>query len=121
MFRADGKAGEDAACKMLRKNGYRILERNYRGPRYEVDIIAREGDVLVFVEVKTRSSEVEESGAYAVGPAKQTRIIRAAEHYLITHPDIRENVCRFDVVLGEMTESRKVRGQKVIRDAFRKA
>lgn len=121
MSRADGKAGEDAACKMLRKSGYQILERNYRGPRYEVDIIAQEGEILAFVEVKTRSSEVEESGAYAVGPMKQSRIIRAAEHYLMTHPDIRENVCRFDVILVEMTGNKRARGQKLIRDAFRKA
>ncbi len=119
MFRADGKSGEEAACRMLRQNGFKIVERNYRGPRYEVDIIAREGGVLVFVEVKTRSSNVEESGSYAVGPQKQGRIARAAEHYLMTHADAQGDTCRFDVVLVEMREGRGPRARKLIRDAFR--
>ncbi len=119
MARADGKSGEEAACKMIRRNGYRILERNYRGPRYEVDIIAREGDVLAFVEVKTRATDVEESGAYAIGPQKQGRIARAAEHYLMTHPEAQGDVCRFDVVLVEMKDAGRPRVQKLIRDAFR--
>lgn len=119
MFRADGKAGEDAACQLLRRNGFQILERNYRGPRYEVDIIAKDGDVLVFVEVKTRSSSVEESGAYAVGSQKQGRIARAAEHFLMTHPDWQSAICRFDVVLVEMTGVRRAKARHLIRDAFR--
>lgn len=119
MFRADGKSGEEVACKMLRRSGFKIVERNYRGPRYEVDIIAREGDILVFVEVKTRSSGVEESGAYAVGPRKQARIVRAAEHYLMTHADARSDTCRFDVVLVEMAGARGLKVRKLIRDAFR--
>ena len=119
MSRADGKSGEEAACRMLRRSGFKILERNYRGPRYEVDIVAREGDVLAFVEVKSRSAEVEESGAYAVGPLKQSRIARAAEHYLLTHEDVQGDTCRFDVVLVEMAGARRPRARKLIRDAFR--
>ena len=76
-------------------------------------------DVLAFVEVKSRSAEVEESGAYAVGPLKQSRIARAAEHYLLTHEDVQGDTCRFDVVLVEMAGVRRPRARKLIRDAFR--
>ncbi|MFC1491487.1 YraN family protein [Nitrospinota bacterium] len=119
MSREEGKRGEDAACKMLRRNGYRILERNYRGPRYEVDIIASEGDIIAFVEVKTRAPGGEESAAASVGPPKQRRIFRAAEHYLMTHPDAQSAMCRFDVVLVEASGGRAPRGGRLIRDAFR--
>lgn len=119
MFRADGKSGEEEACRMLRRNGFEIVERNYRGPRYEVDVVAREGDVLAFVEVKTRSSDALESGSYSVGHQKQMRIARAAEHYLMTHQDSQADICRFDVVLVEMRKGRRPKALRLIRDAFR--
>lgn len=114
-----GLKGEEAACKLLRRSGYEILERNYRGPRYEVDIIAREGDIIAFVEVKTRPPGGESDGAEAIGPRKQHRITRAAEHYLMTHPDAREAFCRFDVVLIEAEAGKKAAGGRLIRDAYR--
>ena len=113
-----GRQGEDAACKLLRCSGYKILERNYRGPRYEVDIIAREGNVIVFVEVKTRAAGAEEDGAYAIGIWKQRRIAKAAEHYLMTHPEAQDAVCRFDAVLVEAAPGRAPKGGRLIRDAF---
>jgi len=119
LSRAEGGRGEEAACKLLRRSGYRILERNYRGPRYEVDIIAQEGAVLAFVEVKTRMPGEEESGLLAVGHEKRRRIGRAAEHYLLTHPEAREAPCRFDVVLVEATPGGRPRAKQLMRDAFR--
>lgn len=116
-----GARGEEAACRYLRKNGFRILERNYRGPRYEVDIVAREGEVLSFVEVKSRAAGKTAGGIWAVGPEKQRRIIRAAEHFLLSHPEVREMPCRFDVVIVAMAEKGKPKVESLIRDAFRGA
>lgn len=114
-----GLKGEEAACKLLRRSGYKIIERNYRGPRYEVDIIAREGDVIAFVEVKTRPPGGASEGAEAIGPRKQHRIARAAEHYLMTHPGAQEAFCRFDVVLIEAEAGKEAGGGRLIRDAYR--
>ncbi|MDA1001157.1 MAG: YraN family protein [bacterium] len=119
--RRSGGEGEDAACLHLRKNGFRILMRNYRGPRYEVDIIAREGEVLSFLEVKSRAAGKTEGGIWAVGPEKQRRIIRAAEHFLLSHPEEREAKCRFDVVIVAVPEGGKPKVETLIRDAFRTA
>ena len=119
MSTAEGRRGEEAAFRFLRRRKFQVLERNYRGPRYEVDIIARESEVLAFVEVKTRARGREAEGAAAVGVGKRRRIARAAEHYLMTHPEERDAVCRFDVVLVETAEDGKPRVKHIIRDAFR--
>ena len=116
--RESGKIGEDAAVKFLRRQGFEIIERNYRGSRYEVDIIAREGGVLSFIEVKTRAPGRSLSGAEAVGREKQRRIAQAAQHYLMTHPEERSSVCRFDVVLLEAGAGREPKAKELIRDAF---
>ncbi|OGL61523.1 MAG: YraN family protein [Candidatus Tectomicrobia bacterium RIFCSPLOWO2_02_FULL_70_19] len=117
--RSGGARGEEAAGRHLEKCGYRILVRNYRGPRYEVDIVAEEKGVLAFVEVKTRRPGEDESGLLAVGPAKQHRIRRAAEHYLLTHPEARSAFCRFDVVIVEAGPGGEARPLRLLRDAFR--
>ena len=77
-----GDRGEDRAAAFLRKEGYRILERNYRCPLGEMDIIAREGKTIVFVEVKTRSSDRFGSPQAAIGPQKQRRMTAIALCYL---------------------------------------
>ncbi|MBI3126325.1 MAG: YraN family protein [Candidatus Tectomicrobia bacterium] len=114
-----GMRGEDAACLYLKKNGYRILARNYRGPRYEVDVVAEEAGALAFVEVKTRRPGEEEGALLAIGPLKQRRITHAAEHYLLTHPDARRFPCRFDVVVVEAAPGGAARAVLLLRDAFR--
>jgi putative endonuclease len=73
-----GDRGEDWAAAFLRKEGYCILERNYRCPLGEMDIIAREGKTIVFVEVKTRSSDRFGSPQSAIGPQKQRRMTAIA-------------------------------------------
>ena len=118
MSRESGKIGEDVAVKFLRRRGYEIIERNYRGSRYEVDIIAREGGVLSFVEVKTRAPGKSLSGAEAINREKQRRIAQAAQHYLLTHPEERSSVCRFDVVLLEAEAGKKPKAKELIRNAF---
>lgn len=77
-----GKWGEEAAAVFLRKRRMKILARNFRTPVGEIDIIARQGKTLVFVEVKTRSSDRFGLPQEAVGPAKQRQILRAAQWYI---------------------------------------
>lgn len=81
-----GNRGEDAACRYLKKNGYRILERNYKKVQGkivgEIDIIARKGETLSFVEVKTRKSEEFGLPCEAVTKSKQQKIIKTAYAYI---------------------------------------
>ncbi|MEK6709554.1 MAG: YraN family protein, partial [Nitrospinota bacterium] len=74
-----GARGEEAACRHLERNGYRILARNYRGPRYEVDIVAEEKGVLAFVEVKTRRPGGEVSPVRGCSGGPSSRNVRADE------------------------------------------
>jgi putative endonuclease len=91
-----GSEGEKAAAEYLRSKGYTVLEMNYRAEGCELDIIAREGDVIIFVEVKTRSGTSHGFPEEAVSPAKQENIGRAAETYLLNHR--LENELRFDII-----------------------
>jgi len=92
-----GTRGERRAARFLRKQGYRIVTRNYRCPLGEIDLIALDGKAIVFVEVKTRSDRLHADPQDAVTPAKQRRIIRAAKTFVQqTHSQGR--ACRFDVV-----------------------
>lgn len=91
-----GKIGEDLACGFLIREGYEILERNYRFKRSEVDIVCKGEGLLVFVEVKTRSSRTYGEPESFVSEAQQLAIIRAAEHY-ITESNWGGDI-RFDIV-----------------------
>src|SRR3989441_5149534 len=77
-----GEEGERAAARFLEARGYRILERNYRTRRGEIDLIAEDGRILVFVEVKVRLDDRFGGPAAAITPAKQARIARLAQQYL---------------------------------------
>ncbi|MEJ5238209.1 MAG: YraN family protein [Limisphaera sp.] len=92
-----GALGEQAARRYLERAGLTFLVANYRTPRGELDLVFRDGDCLVFVEVKTRSSEDWTRPAAAVDAAKRRRLTRAALWYLrrIGHPPVR---VRFDIV-----------------------
>ena len=78
-----GDFGEEITSKYLEKNGYRILDRNYSKPFGEIDIIAIKGDVISFVEVKTRKSDDFSYAAEAVDYYKQERIKRASQAFLM--------------------------------------
>jgi len=95
--RHTGVSGESFAVEVLEKNGYQILEQNYRTSLGEIDIIAREGDVLVFVEVKSRRTGKFGSPKLAVTAKKQRKISMVALEYL---KQTRQNgeKARFDVV-----------------------
>ncbi|WP_432822764.1 YraN family protein [Trichloromonas sp.] len=77
-----GRWGEEQAVLFLRRKGLKILECNLRTPVGEIDIVARHGKLLVFVEVKTRRSLAYGTPQEAVGPVKQRQILRAAQWYL---------------------------------------
>lgn len=89
---------EDLTARYLENQGLLILERNYRCAMGEIDLIAREGSYVVFVEVKYRSSEYSGNPLYAVDRRKQRVIGRVALHYLKTHRMGMNQPCRFDVV-----------------------
>ncbi len=93
-----GARGERAAARHLRRRGYRILVRNYRCLTGEIDLIAADGETIVFVEVKTRSEGEDESEPSAgVVHAQRDRIGRAARHFLDRN-EVWERPCRFDIV-----------------------
>jgi putative endonuclease len=92
-----GELGEQAAKKQLKRQGLKFLVANYRSPRGEVDLIFRDDDCLVFVEVKTRSSEEWIRPAAAVNRERRQRLSRAALDYLrlLRNPQVK---LRFDIV-----------------------
>jgi putative endonuclease len=92
-----GLAGEQAAAGYLESLGYTILEKNYRSRAFEIDLVAKHGQVICFVEVKTRSSTKKGMPREAVGHAKQQKIIMGASLYLKQHHLINQRA-RFDVV-----------------------
>jgi len=92
-----GREGEEIAVEYLIGKGYRILVRNYRTVLGEIDIIAREGNTLVFIEVKARSGEQFGAPQDAVDPKKQVKVSRVALAYL-KHKKVVSCACRFDVV-----------------------
>jgi putative endonuclease len=97
-----GKRGEDLAVAYLRKAGYRIVAQNYRCLYGEVDVVAQDGDTLVFVEVKSRKSGTFGAPQEAVGPEKQKKLSRVSLHYL---QQKRLETCkaRFDVIAVRMS------------------
>ncbi|HET7452837.1 MAG TPA: YraN family protein [Thermoanaerobaculia bacterium] len=124
--RGAGARGEDLAVAALRESGYRILERNFRTPVGEIDVIAEEGDTLCFVEVKWRRGTGTGHPAEAVTVEKQRRIARAAEWYLARRRGP-ARPCRFDVVAMIAAPDRHAMvdapddaaNVEIVRDAFR--
>ena len=93
-----GKSGENLAASELESRGYAIVARRYRTEHGEIDIIARDGETLVFVEVRRKSSDECGTAAESVTPAKQRRVIRMAVEYLWLHGLYDRCPVRFDVV-----------------------
>jgi putative endonuclease len=110
-----GDRGEDLAAASLKKQGYKILARNYITPLGEIDLVARQGKTVVFVEVKTRTGHGYGSPQEAVHPAKQARLRRLAEYYL-KQQRLQSAPVRFDVVgITIADEGPQV---EIIQDAF---
>ena len=114
--RAVGNKGEDLAEKYLSENGYNIIKRNFHfGKSGEIDIIADEGDVLCFIEVKTRYSFDYGSPIESITPSKMKKIRRVADGYLYVNK-INDKECRFDVLLIDMRT--KIPSIELMKNAF---
>lgn len=112
MSRLIGGSAEDRAARFLKRQKYRIVDRNVVCGRLgEIDIVALSGDVLVFVEVRYRASSRFGSAAETIGADKQRKLTRAADHYLSRNPHA--GPVRFDVVAIDGDE------MQLIVDAFR--
>lgn len=113
--RGKGALGEDVGIEILRDLGYEALERNVSVPGAEIDLVARHGECLCFVEIKFRATDEFGTALEAVTPRKRSRLVRAATAYLAFH-DLWETLCRFDVLAVDQTDE----GWQVtlIQDAF---
>jgi putative endonuclease len=111
-----GITGENLACDALTRRGYAILARRYRTRVGEIDIVARDGGTLVFIEVKTRTSERFGRPVEAVTGWKQRRIVLMAQHFLSRHR-LHGRACRFDVV-SVMCPEGEPPVVEVVQDAF---
>ena len=114
--RTRARWGEGIAAAWLRLKGYRIEARNWRCPQGELDLVARDGDTLVFVEVKTRTSASAGAPEEAVDRRKQARLVRLAQAYLARLGG-EPPPCRFDVVA--VVGSRLLPRVRHLRAAFR--
>jgi putative endonuclease len=110
-----GKLGEDLARKRLKDLGYRILETNYRCSLGEIDLVARDGDVLVFAEIKTRKNEFLAQVKEAVTKRKQIQISKVALAYMKSN-NLWGSKARFDVVAIGLIDGKKE--IEIIKDAF---
>ena len=95
--KARGRQGEDAAAAHLAAAGLRVVERNWRQGRLELDLVCQEGDTLVFVEVKTRDAHGMATPADALTPRKRSALMRAIQAWLAAH-DAWDAPCRIDIV-----------------------
>jgi len=92
-----GKQAEDLACQYLQKKGFSLLQTNYLCKQGEIDLIMKDSDQLVFVEVRYRKNDYFGSGADTVDNRKQRKLILAANHYLSAN-NKHNTACRFDVI-----------------------
>ena len=101
--RKTGQTAEAVAEKYLSKKGLKFIDRNYAAAGGEIDLIMRDGNVTVFVEVRFRKSSKYGSASESIDSRKQQRIIRAANHYTQTNPKTLLAPCRFDTVTFNQT------------------
>jgi putative endonuclease len=112
-----GAYGEDVACSYLEKQGYKILERNFNCKVGELDIVALEGDVLSFIEVKCRTGVDYGNPADAVSYSKQGKIVKAALFFM-TRYKLFDHMCRFDVIEVLTDGSKEDTRINLIKNAF---
>jgi putative endonuclease len=112
-----GKSGEDYACRELERRGYEILARRFRTRLGEIDIVAREDDTLVFVEVKARRGLPGDPPQAAVDARKRARISRLALGYLSARR-LGERSCRFDVIGVSLDDGGGVTAVRHLKHAF---
>jgi putative endonuclease len=95
-----GERGEAAAEAELVRRGYAVVERNWRCRDGEIDLVCRQGETLVFVEVKTRDALGRQRPVEALSPTKKSRLLTAASRYL-SEKNLWDNPCRFDLAAVE--------------------
>ena len=88
-----GRTAEDIAYKYLIRQGFKLLARNYRSRRGEIDLIMRDEDIIVFIEVRSRKDN------RTMNVQKRARIIQTSQQYLQSDKNLRDSICRFDIVL----------------------
>lgn len=93
-----GQQAEELACCFLQEKGLKLLTRNYHTRHGEIDLIMRDNEALVFVEVRYRSNRQYGSAVESVDRRKQAKLISTAQHYLQQHRKAARSPCRFDVV-----------------------
>jgi putative endonuclease len=111
-----GRRGEDIAARFLEQHGYSILDRNWRCRQGEIDLVARDGSELVFVEVRTRRGTAMGSPEESITPRKQARLVAVASAYIQQH-DFQEGSWRIDVVAVAVDRSGAVVRLSLVRDA----
>jgi putative endonuclease len=118
--RETGIRGENLACEFLGNNGYTILERNFRCPSGEVDIIAQRDNTLVFVEVRTKSSRQFGTPEESITPVKMEHLRNAAAYYRQSRNNLPES-WRIDVIAIEMNHRGQVSRIELIENAVSEA
>ena len=111
-----GRRGEELALRRLESLGYVILGQNHRAKHGEIDIVARHGETLVFVEVRTKRGGSFGSPEESITPSKRTRLIASAQEYL-SSTDLAESDWRIDLVAVEIDSSGRLRRIEVIENA----
>ena len=112
-----GDAGEGIAARELVRRGYIVRERNWRCPEGELDMVAEQGQMLVFVEVRTRRGDRFGTPEESITPAKRAHLIAAAQAYLQTH-SLLDRDWRIDVVAVEMSAQGQLLRTDVIENAI---
>lgn len=115
-----GRRAEQAVCRYLEDQGLSLIERNYRGPQGEIDLIMQDADSVVFVEIRYRQHSRFGAGAETVNRRKQSRVVATAMHYLQSHRALRARPARFDVVSVAPPAQGNQQGYRIawIADAF---
>jgi putative endonuclease len=114
--RATGIKGEKLACEFLGRNGYDIVETNYRCPEGEIDIVARQRETLVFIEVRTKTSRQFGGPEESITPVKAARLRTLAAQYSQSHQDLPE-ARRIDVVAIQMDRDGRASHIEIIENA----
>lgn len=111
-----GRLAEEIAECYLIEQGLQLVERNFRSKTGEIDLIMRDKDSVVFVEVRCRKSALFGGAAASVDRKKQMKLIRTAQYYLMSHAAAANKPCRFDVIA--MQKDHKIHEQQWIKNAF---
>ena len=113
-----GMQGEDIACKFIESHGGRIIERNFRFKGGEIDVIYKDGDYIVFGEIKYRSSSTFGMAEEAVGYRKQRTISRGCDFYLVKNHLDEFTKVRFDVIALNIDEGQNTVKVHYVKNAF---